>query len=123
LASGQNKIVVIVDDDPGVRKALQGLLSVFGYAAIGFDSAEAFLGAAATTNADCLLVDVELRDISGVELGRRLLEASCKLPIIFMASTDDEIARSRATKQGCIAYLRKPFSSEVLIEAIGKATG
>jgi FixJ family two-component response regulator len=123
LTSIQKKIVGIVDDDPGVRKAIRHILSAFGYTAYAFDSAEAFLKVAATSKADCLVVDIQLGDISGVELVRHLTESGFTFPIIFMTALDDETIRSQATRLGCVDYLRKPFSAERLIEAIVKATG
>jgi FixJ family two-component response regulator len=119
----QKKIVGIVDDDRGVRKALSRILSAFGYTTYAFDSAEAFLEIAATSKADCLVVDIQLGDISGVELVRQLTESGFTFPVIFMTALDDETIRSQAAQLGCVAYLRKPFSADLLIEAIVKATG
>jgi FixJ family two-component response regulator len=116
-------IVGIVDDDPEMRKAIRRMLSAFGYTTYAFDSADAFLRTAATSKADCLVVDIQLGDISGVELVRQLTEIGYKFPIIFMTGLDDEIIRSQATQLGCVAYLRKPFSADRLIEAIVKARG
>jgi FixJ family two-component response regulator len=77
----------------------------------------------ATSKAKCLIVDVQLGDISGVELARELADAGFTFPIIFMTSADDEANRSRAEQLGCVAYLRKPFSAGLLIEAIVRAIG
>ncbi len=99
------------------------LLSAFGYITYTFNSAEAFLNVAATSKAKCLVVDVQLGDISGVELGRQLAEAKFTFPIIFMTALDDEVISRQAEQLGCVAYLRKPFGTDVLIEAIVKAIG
>jgi FixJ family two-component response regulator len=117
------KIVGIVDDDPGLRKAIRRILSAFGYTTYAFDSAEAFLRTAATSKANCLVVDIQLGDISGVELVRQLTEIGFTFPIIFMTALDDETIRSQAMQLGCVDYLRKPFSADRLIEAIVKAIG
>jgi CheY-like chemotaxis protein len=123
LTSIQQRIVAIVDDDPGMRKATANLLSAFGYGTETFDSAEAFLNATATSEATCLVVDVQLGDISGVELAHQLAADGFKYPIIFMTALDDGRIRSQAEAAGAIAYLRKPFSESSLIEAIVKAIG
>ena len=119
----QKGTVAVVDDDAGMRKSLKTLLSAFGYATYTFDSAEAFLGTAAGNNADCLVLDVQLGDMSGIILARRLAETGLKFPIIFMTAVDDPETRSQVAQLGCITCLRKPFSADLLIEAIVKAIG
>ena len=99
------------------------LLSAFGYVTYTFNSAEAFLSVAATSKAKCLVVDVELGDISGVELARQLADANFKFPIIFTTSLDDEENLRQAEQLGCVAYLRKPLGADLLIEAIVRAIG
>jgi FixJ family two-component response regulator len=123
LTSIEKDIVAIIDDDPGIRKAAARVLSAFGYVTYTFHSAEAFLRVAATSKARCLVIDIQLGDVSGVELARELAEAGFKFPVIFMTAVDDENIRSQADKLGCVAYLRKPFGADLLIEAIVKATG
>ncbi len=98
-------------------------MSAFGYATYTFNSAEAFLRVAATSKAKCLLVDVQLGDISGVELARQLADAGFYFPIVFMTALDDEVIIRQAQQLGCVAYLRKPFGADVLIEAIVGAIG
>jgi FixJ family two-component response regulator len=115
------KVVGIVDDDPGMRKAIARLLSALGYRTELFSSGKAFLDAAPASEATCLVVDIQLGDISGLEMGHQLVLAGRKLPIIFMTACDDETIHSRAMESGCVAYLRKPFSADLLIEAISKA--
>jgi len=117
------KVVAVVDDDPGIRRALKNFLSSFEYAVYVFDSAEAFLRTAATSRADCLVIDVQLPDISGIELVRELSAAGFTFPVIFMTAVDDDVIRRQAVRLGCVAYLHKPFASDLLIEAIVKATG
>jgi CheY-like chemotaxis protein len=123
LTSIQQKIVAIVDDDPGMRLATANLLSAFGYRTETFDSAEAFLNATSTSEATCLVVDIQLGDISGVELAHQLAADGFKYPIIFMTALDDGRIRNQAEAAGAIAYLRKPFSESSLIEAIVRAIG
>jgi FixJ family two-component response regulator len=123
LTSTPQVIVGVVDDDPGVRKAMATLLSAHGYGTETFDSAEAFLEAAATSEVTCVLVDIHLGDISGVELARELAAAGFKYPIIFMSGDGNERIRNQAAAAGGVAFLSKPFPEKLLIEAIMKATG
>jgi FixJ family two-component response regulator len=119
----RRNIVGIVDDNPRMREAIRRILSAFGYITYTFDSAEAFIKVAATSKANCLVVDIQLGDISGVELVRQLTESGFTFPVIFITDLDDETIRSQATQLGCVAYLRKPVSADRLIEAIVKASG
>jgi FixJ family two-component response regulator len=116
-------IVAVVDDNLAMRNAMARLLSASGYCTELFASGEAFLDAATRSKASCLIVDIQLGDISGVELGRQLATTGFIIPIIFMTAADDETLRSGATQLGCVAYLRKPFPADELIDAIVKAVG
>lgn len=117
------KIVAIIEDDPRMRNATANFLSASGYGTETFDSAEAFLNAAATSEATCLVVDVQLGDISGVELAHQLAAEGLKYPIIFMTALNDGRVQRLAEAAGAIAFLHKPFSDNSLIEAIVKAIG
>jgi FixJ family two-component response regulator len=118
--SKQKKIVAVVDDDPEMRAAMARLLSSFGYSAETFDSAETFLICASTSKAVCLVVDIELGNISGVELAHKLAADGFKFPIIFMTGRDDGMIKRQAAAAGGIAFLRKPFQANMLIDAINK---
>jgi FixJ family two-component response regulator len=111
-------IVAIVDDDPGMREALDQLLSSFGYVAELYASAEEFLHAAATSAAACLVVDVQLGDITGVEMGRQLAAGGFSFPIIFITGSTDVAFKRQAMDLGCVVYLQKPFPFDRLSEAI-----
>jgi FixJ family two-component response regulator len=119
--SSEQKIVAVVDDDPEVRASMVRLLSTLGYNAKTFDSAEAFLVCASRSSADCLVIDIQLGDISGIELAHQLAADGFRFPIIFMTGLDDELVRAQAAAAGGIAFLRKPFSAETLNDAIGRA--
>jgi FixJ family two-component response regulator len=119
--SNQLKIVAVVDDDPEMRAAMASLLLSFGYGAETFDSAETFLTCASTCKAACLIVDIELGDISGVELAHQLAADGFKYPIIFMTGLDDRQIQTQAAAAGGIAFLQKPFPATMLLEAIKKA--
>jgi len=117
------KIVAVIDDDPEMRTSVASLLSAFGFVAKTFDSAETFLVCASTSNAVCLVVDIQLGDISGVALAHQLTAEGFRIPIIFMTGLDDELIRAQAADAGGIAFLRKPFPVKMLIDAINIAIG
>ena len=88
-----------------------------------FASAEAFLACGATRPTTCLVLDIKLGGMSGIELRRRLKVSNPNLPVIFITAIDSEATRKEAMEAGCVAYLQKPFLSHALIEAIERATG
>ena len=115
--------IAVVDDDPRVCKALARLLTVLGYRVELFDSAEEFLKAAAASRAACLIVDVQLGGVSGLELARRLSAAGFEFPIVFMTGSDDRSIRWECMALGCVAFLQKPVLEARLMDAIAKAIG
>ena len=117
----RRKIVAVVDDDPSMLNAAESLLDAQGFATMVFASAEEFLDRGAATQVDCLLLDIHLGGLSGIELRRRLKDSGSMLPVIFMTALDDEAMREQALKAGCVAFLRKPFQAHQLIDAIKKA--
>jgi len=114
--------VGVVDDDPQLRNALEQILTSKGFQTEQYASAEAFINAARTSKADCLLVDIQLGDISGIELARELRAIDCKFPIIFMTGSNDTILYKQAMDCGCVAFLHKPFPADQMVESIMKAT-
>jgi len=114
--------VAIVDDDPGMLRGLGDLLGACGFETDMFSSAEEWLDRGDLRRIDCLLLDVQLGGISGLELQRQLNALGSTLPIVFMTAFDDEEMRAQASQAGCLGWLRKPFSSRQLIEAIEHAT-
>jgi FixJ family two-component response regulator len=118
----RRKVVTVIDDDPAMLKAVERLLGAKGFDVETFASAETFL-AAVPSNAACLVVDIHLRGMSGIELRRRLAASGSRLPVIFITAVDTEAVRKEAMEVGCIAFLRKPFLADALIGAIDKATG
>ena len=117
----RQKIVAIVEDDPNMLRAATDLLDAHGFATVAFPSAEDFLARGIAKGVDCLLLDVDLGGMSGIDLRRRLRASGCALPIIFMTAIDDEAIERQARASGCAAYLRKPFPPGALIDAIRKA--
>ena len=117
----RRKIVAIVDDDPSMLRATENLLDASGFATKAFASAEEFLARGDATRVDCLLLDIDLGGMSGIELRRQLKSSGSALPIIFMTALDDEALRAEALEAGCIAFLRKPFPARQLMDAIAMA--
>ena len=114
-------VVAVVDNDPGMLKAMRELLRVLDYDTELYDSAETFISSAAESDAICLLVDVELGGMSGIELKRRLAASGIVTPVIFMTGSNCEVIRKEAHEAGCVGFLRKPFAASLLMDAIGKA--
>ncbi len=110
--------VAVVEDDPSMLQGLNRLLSAHGFRVQTFASAELFLDDAANCEAECLLLDIHLGGISGIDLKRRLTSSGSDLPVIFMTAIDNETTRQEAFDVGCIAYLKKPFLAKLLIYAI-----
>lgn len=110
------RTIAIVEDDPSMLQGLNRLLLARGFDVQAFSSAELFLEDAANCRATCLLLDIQLGGISGIELKRRL--AGGNLPVIFMTGLNDEAVRREALEVGCVAFLKKPFLAKLLIEAI-----
>jgi len=116
-------LVAVVDDDDSVRESLGGLFRSVGYAARGFASADAFLQSDDLAKTDCVILDVRMPGMSGLELQRQLVASHPDVPVIFMTAHDDARARSQALSGGAVDYLIKPFSEEALLEAVQAALG
>jgi len=123
IGEAQRKIVGIVDDDPGMLKGVGRLLGAHGFLTETYPSAEGFLEHAAASKVCCLVLDINLGGITGIELRGRLAAGGSTLPVIFMTAANSEIVEREAVEAGCVAFLRKPFSSRQLIGAIDKAVG
>ena len=114
--------ILIVDDDPGILKAVQRLLRQHDYEPILFSSAEAFTNHADFESAVCVILDINLNDGSGIELRRRLKGAGVSVPVIYITGNEDPAVRKAALASGCIAFLKKPFSAQSLIEPLKQAS-
>jgi FixJ family two-component response regulator len=115
-------LVLVVDDDPGMLKGIKRLLRQFAYDALLFPSAEAFKNHTAFEQAACVILDINLNDGSGIELRHRLKAAGISLPVIYITGNEDPAVRKAALASGCIAFLKKPFSAQSLIEPLKKAS-
>jgi FixJ family two-component response regulator len=117
----ENKLVAIVDDDDSVRGTLQELLRSAGFASQAFESAEAFLASGHQNEAACLITDIRMPGMSGLELQAKLNTERCKIPTIFITAHGDEEMRFQALREGAVEFLPKPFDDEVLIESVRAA--
>jgi FixJ family two-component response regulator len=115
-------LVFVVDDDPGMLKAVKRLLRGHGYDSVLFPSAEAFRNYDDLDAACCLILDINLNNESGIELRRRLKAAGISLPVIYITANDNPAVRMAALASGCIAYLTKPFAAKALLEPVAKAS-
>lgn len=110
--------ISIVDDDESVRDALKSLLDSMGFHAEVFASGEAFLNSPDISHTDCLIADVRMPGMSGLQLQERLNAAKSSIPIIFISAHDDGDARARGLRAGAVDFLKKPFSEDALVRAI-----
>jgi FixJ family two-component response regulator len=111
-------LISVVDDDDSVRESLQRLIRSVGFAVQVFASAEQFLNSDHLRNTHCLILDVKLPGMDGLELQHELAATGRGIPVIFITAHGDDAARARALKDGALEYLFKPFGEEALLEAI-----
>jgi FixJ family two-component response regulator len=116
-------LISVVDDDDSVRESVRGLLRSARFGVEAFASAEEFLSSHRMSATDCLLLDVRMPGMNGLELQRHLMASHPELPIIFITSHSDEELRSRALRGGAVDYLLKPFSEDALLNAVQRALG
>ena len=114
-------VIAVVDDDEDIRDALSDLLFAMGYNCKAFDGAEAFLAADATGRFDCLITDIRMPGMSGLELLQQLQAAGSTMPVIVVTSVTDPVTRSRALASGAHAYLTKPVTDDILLQSLGTA--
>ena len=114
-------MISIVDDDPSVREATKGLVRSLGYGAAAFASAEDFLQSDQVNDTACLITDVQMPGLSGVELQSRLIAQGNCTPIIFITAFPEQRIRTRALEAGAVGFLSKPFDEDRLIEYIHAA--
>jgi FixJ family two-component response regulator len=114
-------MISIVDDDESVCSALTGLIRSLGYIAHGFHSAEDFLRSAHVNDTSCLIADVQMPGMSGIELQQALVANGHKIPVIFISAFSEERRKALLVSSKAICFLRKPFDSKVLIDCLETA--
>src|ERR1700721_693285 len=112
------KLVAIVDDDELIRNALQGLMKEAGFRALAFASAEEFLNSGKQDHTACLIADIRMPGMSGLDLQSKLNEGHYMIPIIFITAQGDEKMRMQALRAGAVEFLTKPFDDEVLLDSV-----
>jgi FixJ family two-component response regulator len=114
-------LISIVDDDDALRNSLDDLIRSIGFRTQGFPSAEAFLSSNQACDTACLILDVRMPGMNGLDLQRQMVAANSPIPIIFITSHADDSARARALEAGAVAFLYKPFREQELLDAIDVA--
>jgi FixJ family two-component response regulator len=116
-----SRLIAIVDDDQSVQSALQDLIESEGLSTVCFGSAEQFLDSGAQNQAGCLIADIRMPGISGIELQGKLKADRCRIPIIFITAHGDAKMRIQAMRDGAVEFLTKPFDNAVLLETVHAA--
>lgn len=114
----RTKLIAIVDDDDSMRSALQGLLKAVGLAAQAFASGEEFLNSGQQRQTACLIADIRMPGMSGLELQAKLNAEHCRIPTIFITAHGDARLRMQALRAGAVEFLAKPFDDEALLESV-----
>ncbi|MGF6574804.1 FixJ family two-component response regulator [Paraburkholderia sp. GAS333] len=115
--------VCIVDDDASVRSGVGNLLKAVGYTTVSFSSGEEFLASPVVDEALCVLLDVRMQGMQGLEVQRQLNAEHKNIPVVFMSAHGDEDTVERAMQHGAVGFLRKPFEEELLLDSIELAIG
>jgi FixJ family two-component response regulator len=116
-----SKFIAVLDDDDSVRNALQGLLKAVGLPAQTFASAEEFLKSSERQQIACLIADIRMPGMSGLELQAKLNAERCRIPFIFITAHGDAKMRMQALRAGAVEFLAKPFDDEALLESVRAA--
>ena len=114
-------LISIVDDDESVRRTTTLLIESFGFRAAAFESAETFLRSGRLDDTSCLIVDVQMPGMNGLQLQSHLAAEGCGIPIIFITAYENNDSRQRAMQAGAAAFLGKPFSDDQLLQIIRSA--
>lgn len=120
-SDGRSPLVVIVDDDELMRSALQGLMKEAGFQALTFASAEEFLNSGEQERTACLIADIRMPGMSGLDLQSKLNRDRIRIPIIFITALGDETMRMQALRAGAVEFLSKPFDDDALLDTVRAA--
>ena len=118
---GNAQLIAIVDDDELVRGALEGLMKEAGFGARAFASAEDFLDSGLLPETGCLITDIRMPGMSGLQLQQTLIARACRIPTIFITAHGDAKIRLQAMRAGAVEFLAKPFDDEILLENVRAA--
>jgi FixJ family two-component response regulator len=117
-SKARGNLISLVDDDESIRRTTTLLIQSFGFQAAAFESAESFLKSGQLHETSCLIVDVQMPGMNGIQLQRHLAASGYKLPIIFITAYDNKESRQQAMQAGAVAFLSKPFNDKHLLETI-----
>jgi FixJ family two-component response regulator len=120
-AEPETPTIAVVDDDEAVRSAIENLVRSLGLHAVVFASAEDFLVSGNGANANCLIADVQMPGMSGVELQGHLAAMGNRMPVILITAFPKDYVRAQAESNGAVAYLSTPFDARVLVDCIDRA--
>jgi FixJ family two-component response regulator len=115
------RLVSVIDDDESLRRALERLIRSIGFPVVVFPSAHEFLLSDRVQDTACLILDMQMPLMNGLQLQSHLAQAGCRIPIIFITAYPDERVRARALQAGAVDFLQKPFSDDVLLNGIRRA--
>ena len=121
LGNQKSKLIAIIDDDEAMQDSLQDLIEAAGLQARCFGSAEEFLESDLHRKAACLILDVRMPKMSGLQLQARLKEEKCNIPIIFVTAHGDARMRIQAMREGAVEFLTKPFDHQLLLKRLSAA--
>jgi FixJ family two-component response regulator len=116
-------LISVVDDDESIRRTTTFLIESFGFRAVAFESAENFLKSGQLHETSCLIVDVQMPGMNGLELQSELAAAGYDIPIVFVTAYDNKVSRQQAMQAGAVAFLAKPFGDEQLLQTVRLALG
>ena len=123
MAERRTQVVCVVDDDESLRRSVKNLLSSVGFRVETFASAEEFLESTHRANTGCLVLDLRMAGMNGLDLLRHLGAMGSRIPVIILTAHGDEEARRRYLEAGAVAFLGKPFRGDALLDAVKTAMG
>jgi len=115
------RVVCVVDDDASLRRSLRNLLMSVGFRVETFASAEAFLDSVHRQNTGCVVLDLRMTGMNGLDALKHLTDTGSRIPVIILTAHGDDETRQRSLQAGAVAFLRKPFQSAILLDAIRAA--
>jgi FixJ family two-component response regulator len=121
MGDRESAIVSVVDDDASLRRSVRNLLTSVGFQAQTFASAEEFLASSECENTGCLVLDLRMAGMSGLDLLKHLGAIGSRIPVVILTAHGDDEARQRAMRAGAVAFLGKPFRGDALLEAVRTA--